>query len=306
MNPSTLSNLLILFILSLFCDLSGQGPEVNPVRPSMAVVIPSYNNIRWYEANLTSVLNQNYPYFRVIYINDCSTDNTGEAVENFLRSRNIDFCTIAFEKLPGETIPETTRRFSEAVNRESHFFILVNNSKRCGALANLYRAIHSCGDEEIVVTADGDDWLSDPNVLIDLQKVYLSGSVWLTHGKLKEYPSGAVGWSAPIPRDIVKLQKFRKFRCPSHLRTFYAWLFKKIELEDLLYDNDFFSMTWDMAIMYPMIEMAGERHFFMKKVNYIYNQANDISDNKVAPQLQRDLDAYIRKMASYQRLDHRP
>ena len=55
---------------------------------------------------------------------------------------------------------------------------------------------------------------------------------------------------------------------PTHLRTFYAWLFKKINLEDLLLDGEFFKMTGDQAILYPMIEMAGERHalyliFFM-------------------------------------------
>lgn len=290
---------LLTFLGYSTIELKAEG------KPPMVIVIPSYNNTRWYEPNLSSVLHQSYKNYRVIYLNDCSKDGTGAVVEQFLKSRNVDFCKVEFDVDPDESIPETTKRFSELVNRDRHFFILVNNTKRCGALANLYRSIQSCDDNEIIVTVDGDDWLSDKKVLTDLYKTYSGNNVWLTHGKLKEYPSGIVGWSEPIPRDIVKRGTFRKFRCPSHLRTFYAWLFKKIRLEDLLYDGDFFSMTWDMAIMYPMIEMAGERHAFMKRVNYIYNQANEISDNKVDPQLQRDLDDYIRNMPKYERLERR-
>jgi hypothetical protein len=81
-------------------------------------------------------------------------------------------------------------------------------------------------------------------------------------------------------------------------------LFKKIEIEDLLDGDEFFSMTWDFAIMFPMIEMAGNRHAFISDIVYVYNTANQINDNKVNAQLQRDLDIVLRNMPCYQRLDH--
>jgi hypothetical protein len=123
---------------------------------------------------------------------------------------------------------------------------------------------------------------------------------------LKENTTGHSKWSQPIPPNIVAANAFREHRCPSHLRTFYAWLFKEIDLKDLLYKGDFFSMTADMAMMYPMIEMAGERHLFMPTINYIYNMNNEINDNRVNAQLQRDLDSYIRKSPRYLRLEERP
>ena len=77
-------------------------------------------------------------------------------------------------------------------------------------------------------------------------------------------------------------------------------------MEDLRYKGQFFPMTWDMAMMYPMIEMCGERHAFISDVIYCYNIANQINDNKVNPQLQNDLDKYIRSLPPYKKLESKP
>ena len=76
-------------------------------------------------------------------------------------------------------------------------------------------------------------------------------------------------------------------------------------MEDLQYEGRFFSMTWDQAMMFPMIEMAGERHAFIPEITYVYNMSNPINDNKVDPQLQRDLEVFIRSKPPYQRLDQK-
>ena len=62
-------------------------------------------------------------------------------------------------------------------------------------------------------------------------------------------------------------------------------------------------MAWDMAIMYPMIEMAGDKHEFLSRVNYIYNIENNINDNKVNANLQNELDRVIRNMPPYKPLN---
>jgi hypothetical protein len=61
-------------------------------------------------------------------------------------------------------------------------------------------------------------------------------------------------------------------------------------------------MTWDQAIMFPMLEMAGKRHAFLSEVLYIYNTTNPINDNKVNPKLQNDLESLIRSKLAYARL----
>ena len=99
---------------------------------------------------------------------------------------------------------------------------------------------------------------------------------------------------------------FRTYRCPSHLKTFYAWLFKKIDVEDLKIGGEFFPMTWDQAMMFPMLEMAGDRHAFIKETLYVYNMTNPLSDNRVNAQLQRDLEKWIRSKPSYDKLREAP
>jgi glycosyltransferase involved in cell wall biosynthesis len=244
----------------------------------MVVLTTSYNNQEWAYKNLDSIFAQDYSNYRVIYIDDASQDGTADVVEEFVKSH------------------------PKKLN-----FLLIRNLERKGALYNIYHAIHDhCEEDEIVVSLDGDDWFYENKVLKKVNVAYSLGrEVWLTHGTMIEYPSNTVGWSLPIPRRITLKNLFRTYRCPSHLRTFYAWLFKKINLEDLQYNGQFFSMTWDQAIMFPMIEMAGERHIFIPSLTYAYNMRNPINDYKVDPQLQRDLEAFIRSKPPYARLEHK-
>ena len=246
---------------------------INEEESPIVIVIPSYNNQNWYDKNLASIFFQNYHNYRIIYIDDCSQDNTGALVEEFVQK-----------------VHQGLR------------FTLIKNEKRRGALANLYDAIHSCDDDEIIITVDGDDWLFHDNVLHQVNQAYVRGDVWLTHGKFTEFPVSGF-WSEPVPEDYVKRNAFREYKCASHLRTFKAWLFKRIKLEDLLDETgNFFQMTWDQAMMFPMLEMAGERHKYISEVNYVYNCANSLNDNKVNAQLQRDLEKVMRNKPRYQRL----
>lgn len=242
------------------------------------IVIPSYNNKEWYKRNLESVLAQTYSNFYVIYTDDCSSDGTGDLVEQYLIE-----------------------------NDNNKKVYLIKNATRRGALHNLYTMIHMCPDDAIIATLDGDDWFPDNQVLQRLNNTYSSHDVWLTYGQFQLYPSKIRGWASPMPDYIVENNAFRDFQhLPTHLRTFYAWLFKKIKLQDLLYLGKFYPMTWDMAMMFPMIEMAGERHQFISDIMYIYNDANSISDHHVSRQLQAYLAQIIKKKTRYKRLPEKP
>ncbi len=268
----------------------------------ITVVIPSYNNERWYQNNLNSIFKQHYSNFRIIYVDDHSTDSTAQLVADYVVDCGKDIQVIDFDDNIAGGISDATALFSQLVNREYHFFTLVRNVNRRGPLANIYRMIHSCRDEDITVTVDGDDWLYHPFVFQELNEIYSLGHVWYTHGTLLEYPNNIVAWCEPIKPETIAQHSYRSEKCPSHLRTCYAWLFKKIELEDLLYEGQFFIMTGDMAIMFPLAEMAAEHHAFIENLNYIYNMTNPINANKVDPNLQNFFDAYIRAKKPYHRL----
>jgi glycosyltransferase involved in cell wall biosynthesis len=246
------------------------------VKKSFVVIIPSYNNASFCERNLRSVFEQKYENYRVIYIDDASTDETYEMVKRFI-----------------------------AESSQENRVTLIQNPTNRGALANLYLAIHSCKDEEIIVTLDGDDFFAHEWVLSKLNKTYAKPDVWMTYGNFVDYPSYTQKpvMCKKIPFYVLMSNGFRKAEwVTSHLRTFYAGLFKKIPLQHLLYKGRFFPMAWDLPLMLPMLEMSGKHAYFIRDVLYLYNRSNPINDHKVNIKLQRACTEYTRGLSPYARL----
>jgi len=254
----------LLYSVSIFC--------VDFDQKDLVIVIPSYNNSKWYKKNLDSVFDQKYVRYRIIYIDDFSQDNTGNLVQEYIDSHPL-----------GSKVT------------------LIKNKKRLGGLANTYYASHSCQDHEVILTLDGDDWLIGDDVLLTINQAYQDDHVWLTYGNYEYFPPwNKPGVCKPIPKKIIDSNEFRKFDwVTSQLRTFYAWLFKRIKKEDLQYNGSFFPMAWDLAMMFPMLEMCGDRFLFINKTLYIYNVTNPINDFKKNIKLQQNLEKIIRKRSKY-------
>lgn len=217
---------------------------------SFVFITASYNNKEWYQRNLDSAFNQTYDNWRMIYINDNSTDGTGDLVEEYIRNNQLE------DKIQ-----------------------LINNKVRRGHLANQYYAIHSCNKKEIIVILDGDDWLAHNDVLYYLNDVYQDLNVWLTYGQFWYFKKNVKGFCRPIPAKVIQDNAIRE-HCEwyySHLRSFYAGLFQSIKREDLFYKGNFFPMAADVATMYPMLEMCGGRFVCIPDVLYIYNDSNQLS-----------------------------
>jgi len=264
---------ILIFLLLFVQTTSYLFSLENNGDPHFVIVIPSYNNKNWYKRNLDSVLSQDYAAYRVIYLDDCSPDGTGDLVEQYLSTH------------------DTTNKIT-----------LIKNIQRKGALGNLYCAIHSCEDNDIIVTLDGDDWFAHEHVLSILSRVYRDSSVWLTYGQYIDL-WGGLGCCRKIAPQVINQNLYRKTpNTASHLRTFYAWLFKAIKLEDLLYQGTFFPMTWDWAMMYPMLEMSGGRFKFIPNILYIYNTDNPLNDSRTDEPFQIYLSRLIQQKEPYEPL----
>ena len=238
------------------------------------IIIPAYNCSEWVSRNVTSIINQNYDDkdYDIVYINDCSTDNTSDLVE-----KKLDQFTCTSK--------------------------LINNKTNLKALRNLYDHIHSAREGTVIVTVDGDDWLSDVNVLNYLNEIYTKQDVWITAGSYISLSDYRV--NSPIVNEGYFESNIRlKPWTISHLRTFKRSLFAKIKKEDLLdTDGKFYKATFDRAMMYPMVEMSGPEHFHaIRKILYIYNDANPLNVHKVLRQDQLRIEAQICNKAPYERI----
>jgi glycosyltransferase involved in cell wall biosynthesis len=269
----TMYFILCLFVLPSLVEGAGEAKKTI----EFAVVVPSYNNEKWCIQNLESITGQTYPHWTLYYINDCSSDRTGQIVEEFIYSHGIE-----------------------------HKCVLVNNTTRKLAMANLYETIHTIHPQKIIVICDGDDWMANNKVLEKLSDVYSNKNIWMTYGNYQTWPHKGISCCELIPKNVQKNKHFRSYKwVASHLRTFYAKLFQNIKMEDLTCnDGEFFPMTYDLAIMFPMLEMASNDHYlFIPDILYIYNYDNPINDHRVNLQLQEGIEKYIRSLPTYNTIE---
>lgn len=250
----------------------------------IVVVIPSYNNAEWYENNLCSIFMQEYDNYQIIYIDDCSSDGTADLVEAYIAQA-------------GQTERVT----------------LIRNAEHTGHLHNHIVAVSMAPDDAIIVHIDGDDWLPlDERIRTDifsmLNEIYEDPHVWLTYGSYYRYPQNNLGTCAEFPAEVIATHSYREHPwISSHLRTFYAWLFKQIDPADFKYtgeDPEYVGKLWpaaaDLSFMFPMLEMANGRYKYIPDLIYVYNRANPlnlcIGDRQV---VQRECAALVRAKERY-------
>jgi Glycosyltransferases involved in cell wall biogenesis len=243
---------------------------------TFVIVTSSYNNEQFCEQNLNSIFAQTYPHYRVIYIDDCSSDNTAEKVMNVVRH-----------------------------HKKEDQFKLIRNIEKKGATENYYRTINAfCGDDEVVVLLNGDDWLSDPRVLEYLNRYYSQADIWLTYGSYMDYPAMQRGaLSHRVPFKVLKNGLLRGYLSKgfvlSPLQTFYGRLFKKIKLQDVLHQGAFLQSRADQAFMIPMVEMAGRHSLFVEDLVYVHNTNNPLNEEKINLEKRGECMKYLLTLKPY-------
>jgi len=205
------------------------------VNRSFVIAIVGRNNGAWLEKTLRSAVSQNYPQFRVIYIDDASDDGSFDLVKDLVQE-----------------------------SREKERITLLRNETEQGELVTLAHAIHGCDPQEIVVRLGGEDWLAHEWVLTKLNQYYANSDLWMTYGQSREYPGFSIGAAKALdPALAVRSQPFSA----APLQSFYADLFQQVALEDLQIPS-----AIAQSYMFPMLEMAAHHAAFIPDVLYIVNQ----------------------------------
>ena len=215
------------------------------------IVVPLYDAEKYIEKCLNSILNQSYKKFQLQVVDDCSSDSSYEIASSICKD-----------------------------NKNVKIF---RNSKRIGALNNICNLLNKRIKEPsktVDLLVDGDDYLYSEDVLNILKEKYIQTNCLITYGS---HMSSKGVQGKQYPRLIREFNLFRKyFWYASHLRTFRHDLWLAVNPQDLLNKKQqYFSVAWDLAIMLPMLEMAGERQEFISEVLYAYNDNNPISDHRI-------------------------
>ena len=120
------------------------------------IIIPLYNAEKWLSRCLKTVKAQDYENYRVVIVNDCSTDNSKSVIENEIEG---------FDK-----------------------FEYITTTENGGALNSTFTAIDHINpdDEDVILVLDGDDWFAKKNVLSTLNNVYTNNDCLMTYGSYIE------------------------------------------------------------------------------------------------------------------------
>jgi glycosyltransferase involved in cell wall biosynthesis len=237
----------------------------------MVIVTTAYNCQDYIEKCIGSLMGQNFTDFKCYITDDLSTDNTVNVVKNMIKGDDR--------------------------------FILIENKVKMyqpGNYDQVIRDNHDIDDNEIIVEVDGDDWLPDSKTLSRINEVYSNPDVWIANGSFR-YSNGTKGFSSKQENfDNLRGSRFTA----SHIRTWRAFLWRKINQEDLKDENgNYWKVTGDLSFMFPMLEMAGEeRYRFMDEINYIYNEENPLNDHKVDLTLVNEIAIKIRQKVKYKKI----
>lgn len=238
------------------------------------VIVPMYNCELWAVSCLNSVLSQTYTDWQVVVCVEPCDDKTWDVVSAYLKEK------------------------------KDPRFCLIKNETRKGVPKNHIDCIRASNpqNEDVIVLLDGDDKLFGTDVLTYLNEVYSTKPIWITWGSyIFEHSNkrGLASQAVPVKNDPHKGERWWRF---SHLKTFKYFLFKGIQDSDLRYTKtgDYYKVAGDMALMFPMVEMAGASHsLFVEKILYVYNQSTPYNDEKVQYPLVRACDDEIRKRPRY-------
>ena len=233
----------LIYLLMVFLSLQAFKTDYNVApdcfeydyqRP-IVVCISSDNNKDHFKSCLDSIFSQDYDNYRVIYIDDASTDKTYDLLIRYLDKNNLN------EKM-----------------------ILLRNDVKKGALSNHYLMGNLCEEDEIIFPLRAEGKLTTTNTLSRINKAYMDEDVWVTYGNLIEREDRIKRQGLLKHKYHINLLKKIPFVFQQS-KTYYGWLFRNIPKECFAIDNCFMEQAADVVIMTYLIELSRDHTYFISE-----------------------------------------
>lgn len=205
-------------------------------------VAPMYNASETLDQMLHSVVGQSYKNWRLILIDDVSSETHAlKQRETLMRFLNLD------------------------MNLDDKIDVVWNTEKKW-EVANVLHGISMCEDDDIVCRIDADDWLVDLDALTYLNAIYnqtQADCLWTAH----RWAFTDKNISGPLPAGE---DPYKHPWVSSHLKTFRKRLLNGVS--DANYrgeDGNYIRRAGDQAIMLPVLHNS-QRRGFVPRVMYHY------------------------------------
>lgn len=104
----------------------------------ISIIIPVYNNEKWFERCIESVINQTYNNLEIIIINDCSTDNVEDII---LKYKKLDNRIIYIKNEENKGVGYSRNRGIEASNGNYIYFLDSDDYIEKDTIETLYNNI---------------------------------------------------------------------------------------------------------------------------------------------------------------------
>ena len=237
-------------------------------------IIPFYNVSEYITECAESLISQEYKNWQAVFVDDCSTDKS-------------------ISKIPFD----------------NRFTITRNESKRT-CLFNIHNAIINANldNNDIVCLLDGDDKLLNASVCTLLNDIYMRHKPLFTYGQYLT-STNQMGHCSPI--NTFKFQNLRtkKLHFASHLKTFRYSLYKELMFHDPELNcfkdrnGEFYNMAADVAIMIPLMEIAGVANIYFNSSPIYYYRLHKNNDHAIDIELQRKLAGEIFSKPAFKKAD---
>lgn len=236
----------------------------NALSNSAIVIIPCRNCEKFIAECMDSLTSQTWIDLGIIVIDDCSDDKTSQ---------------VAREHLKGIE------------------HLVIKNSKRRWALRNIDTAITAYCDNpnSVIFLLDGDDYLIDDRAIEKMMNSHKEKDVvwssYKTDVKEWAHKGGMMDSRVPIRSQLWNMSPFRSFK---------KFLFDAIDRNHFIdSDGDYFKVTWDQAIMFPIAEMSGPSQWrFIPEQFYYYRMHENNDHNNDGRKEQIRAEAVVRKKPS--------
>jgi len=187
---------------------------------------PAFNCAEDIKKTLHSMIAQSYGDWRAVFIDDVSSDNTGEVVQNVASALSL-----------GDRV--------QVVRREEKF----------GETKNTLEEIKKIEDSEVVLRLDGGDWLTDNDTLAFLDQIYTKYNpsvLWTNH----RWAFTSHNISGPMTLERGQTV-YQHPWVSSHLKTFRASKLKRVPIKNFLDENgEWITIACDQTVFLPMMHMS--------------------------------------------------